>query len=116
MADKITVMVREPGLRSRWEPRVVENTLEAFQQLVGGWIETITVCRGLVLIVNEEGVLKNLPENIYACGHWLRGTVVAAGVKGDDFADCPMGSDWQMRIAIGVESARASRKGTEDDA
>lgn len=114
MAEKISVMVREPGPRSRWEPREVENTLEVFQQLVGGWIETITVCRGLVLIVNEEGVLKNLPENIYACGHWLRGTVVAVGVKGDAFADCPMSSDWQMRIAIGLESARAARKVAEE--
>lgn len=42
----------------------LENTLEAFQGAVGGYIEAVTLPRtGLVVIVNEEGRLLGLPPN-----------------------------------------------------
>ena len=108
MAEKIHVMVKEPGHNAKWERREVENTLRTFQGLVGGYIETVTVCDGLVLIVNEEGKLQNLEPNVLVRNDWLAGTVVAVGVAGEDFASCPLTTNWQMRIALGIESARAS--------
>ena len=48
------------------EPEMVDidNTLKALQQAVGGYIETVTLPRtGLVVIVNEEGRLLDLPKN-----------------------------------------------------
>lgn len=48
------------------EPQMIEmkNTLKAFQEAVGGYIETVTLERtGLVVIVNEEGKLMGLPIN-----------------------------------------------------
>lgn len=107
MAEKINVMVKEPG--DKWQRREVDNTLRTFQGLVGGHIETVTVTTDrLVLIVNEEGKLQELPENVLFRNDWLVGTVVAVGVAGEDFASCPLATDWQMRIALGVESARCS--------
>lgn len=107
MAEKIHVMVKEPG--EKWQRREVDNTLRTFQGLVGGHIETVTVTPDrLVLIVNEEGKLQELPENVLFRNDWLVGTVVAVGVAGEDFASCPLATDWQMRIALGVESARCS--------
>lgn len=107
MAEKIHVMVKEPG--EKWQRREVDNTLRTFQGLVGGHIETVTVTPDrLVLIVNEEGKLQELPENVLFRNGWLVGTVVAVGVAGEDFASCPLATDWQMRIALGVESARCS--------
>ena len=107
MAEKIHVMVKEPG--EKWQRREVDNTLRTFQGLVGGHIETVTVTPDrLVLIVNEEGKLQELPENVLFRIDWLVGTVVAVGVAGEDFASCPLATDWQMRIALGVESARCS--------
>ena len=107
MAEKIRVMVKEPG--EKWQRREVDNTLRTFQGLVGGHIETVTVTPDrLVLIVNEEGKLQELPENVLFRNDWLVGTVVAVGVAGEDFASCPLATDWQMRIALGVESARCS--------
>lgn len=108
-AEKIHVMVKEPGADSKWERREVDNTLRTFQGLVGGYIEAVTVCDGLVLIVNEEGKLQGLEPNVFFRGDWLVGTVVAVGVNKDheDFASCPLVTHWQMRIALGLESARA---------
>ena len=107
MDNKIHVMVKEPG--EKWERREVDNTLRTFQGLVGGYIETVTVTPGrLVQIVNEEGKLQGMPANVLFREDWLVGTIVAVGVDGEDFASCPLVTDRQMRITLGVESARRS--------
>ena len=82
---QILVCVKYPGEEPRIEP-LFENTLEAFQEAVGGWIETVTLCTDLVLIVNEEGRIRGLPYNTTICGCQLYGPVLAVGVKGDEFA------------------------------
>ena len=97
-------MIKEPG--ENWERREIDNTLKALQGLVGGYIETVNVQDDLVLIVNEEGVLQELEPNLYIRGYWLRGTIVAVGVDGENFADCPIERPWLMRIAVGIANAR----------
>ena len=83
---QILAIVKEPGKPPRVEP-LFENTLRAFQEAVGGYIETITFCLDLVLIVNEEGRIRDdVPFNCRVCdGLDLYGTIVAVGVKGDEF-------------------------------
>lgn len=79
----ITVIIKEPGK----EPVVdhfFENTLEAFQEAVGGYIETVTFATDAVIVCNEEGLLLNLPENRTKLGTLL-GTIVVCGVKRDEF-------------------------------
>lgn len=61
--DHINSIIKEPGKKAR--SHMIENTLEAFQQAVGGYIETIKVMTDTVMIVNEEGKLMNLPHNFY---------------------------------------------------
>lgn len=39
----------------------IENSLEAFQTTVGGYIEVIPLTNKLVVVCNEEGKLKELP-------------------------------------------------------
>ena len=46
----------------------IENSLEALQAAVGGYIETITVTSDACIICNEEGRLLNLPFNCKLCG------------------------------------------------
>lgn len=67
----------------------IENTLEALQHEVGGYIKTITLASDLVLICDEEGRLKNKAPNLPASVFvpWLVGDVIVAGVSGDDFCD-----------------------------
>lgn len=77
--------VREP-----WELVEIENTLEALQREVGGYIETLTVTCDSCLIVNEEGAISDLPYNTRLFGQFLFGTILFVGVKGDEFCDVPM--------------------------
>lgn len=82
---QILIVIKEPGKPPRQEP-LFDNTLEAFQTAVGGYIETVTIATDLVLICNEEGRLLGLPHNLSVCGVDFCGTVLAVGIKGDEFA------------------------------
>jgi hypothetical protein len=82
----------------------IENTLEALQKEVGGYIETVTLIGGYaVMIVNEEGMLRgmpsNLPSNLTASAVAARkivGQALVVGVDGEEFADIP--KDVERRI------------------
>lgn len=73
------------------EPYVtwVSDSLKNLQNQVGGYIETVTVEEGLVIICNEEGRLLGLPHNCEVCGCEFVGDILFVGVDGDEFADCP---------------------------
>ena len=51
----------------------------------------MTIAEGAVIICNEEGRLLGLPHNCEVCGIDFVGTIVFAGVAGEDFADLPIG-------------------------
>jgi len=40
-----------------------QNSLEQMQKIVGGYIEVVPVAGGKTLVVNEEGLLQQLPIN-----------------------------------------------------
>ena len=71
----------------------IENTLEALQKVVGGYIETVRLRVGnAVMIVNEEGLLLGLPYNTLAsgfAGQPIVGTALIVGVNGEEFTDIP---------------------------
>ena len=46
------------------EIREIEGTLAEFQEMCGGWIETLPLPADMVMLVNEEGKLKDLEPNI----------------------------------------------------
>ena len=53
---KISVLVKDPGKTPR---RVnISNTLENLQKTVGGNIEAVTLASDLVILCDEEGLLK----------------------------------------------------------
>ena len=83
--NQILVLIKEPGQPARLEP-LFDNTLEAFQEAVGGYIETVTIQDGVVIICNEEGRLMGLQPNVEINGIDFVGTILAVGVKGDEFA------------------------------
>ena len=108
--EELRVWVKAPGRAP--EERRVPNTLEALQALVDGYIETVTVCVGksflrpyegsdgrkgqavtyvreLVVICNEEGRIIGYPSNCKLGGVRFVGTIVIAGVKGEEFTDAP---------------------------
>ena len=78
--------------RAPWELVEIENTLEALQAEVGGYIETVTFTSDTCLIVNEEGIINDLPFNLNFAGLQLFGTVLWVGVNEEDgeFCDVPL--------------------------
>lgn len=86
--DKIRVIVKNPGQVA--EVREVENTLEALQELVEGWIEVLPMANGVYALVNEEGADRELPQNTGLVGYgMICGPIVLVGRDGDEFADVP---------------------------
>lgn len=67
----------------------VSNTLENWQRTVEGHIETLSGFE-IVLILNEEGMIRGLPTNFKINGHNIYGTVAVVGRGEDDFIDCPL--------------------------
>lgn len=90
MADKIKVVIKEVDKA----PYVaeIENTLEAQQEIVGGYIECIDFNDEVVMVCDEEGKLKNKPINFmreyYGVNYdYIVGTVFFVGIDEDgDFA------------------------------
>lgn len=61
--ERINVIVKDPGEPPRME--TIDNTLEALQALVGGWLEAIpTPDPATAVYVNEEGRLDGLEPNV----------------------------------------------------
>lgn len=83
---RITVLYK-PALKPCRE-RIIPNTLEVCQKLVGGNIEVVRLLPGVLLVCNEEGRLLNLPPNPYA-GAMLFGDWFICGECGEEFADVP---------------------------
>lgn len=81
--------------------REIENTLEAFQELVGGYIETFTFSTDTTLVINEEGRLLGLPVNADFCGHRFVGPMIFVGYDEEgEFVDLPVETEEEMRRAI----------------
>jgi len=57
----VKVLLYKPGC----EPAIkfIAPTLEAMQDVVGGYIETVRLTDNLVLVCDEEGKLKDKPAN-----------------------------------------------------
>ena len=81
------VLVKNPGEDPK--TMVITNNLHLLQQLVDGPIEVHTLTDGLVMIVNEEGKLKNLEPNFYVdrLKDTIFGTAIFCGEDGEDFTD-----------------------------
>lgn len=76
---------KEPGN----EPEIIEieNTLEALQKEVGGYIQAIGIEDNCCVICDEEGRLKGYEQNCVVGGIDFVGPILIVGVAGEDFAD-----------------------------
>jgi hypothetical protein len=93
---KMKVVVKEPSKAP--VEKDIENTLEALQELVGGWIE-FTAYNGCDVIVNEEGKLMGLEPNLVnEYGDVLVGTVVFVGEADDEGELTDVNVDKIMRM------------------
>lgn len=74
----------------------IDNTLEALQKLVGGYIEAHTLSspypgkEAIVVICDEEGRLKGYDYCITICGLDFVGDIFVCGQNEDEFTDVPL--------------------------
>ena len=70
-------------------PDEPELNLRALQKLVGGYIESCPLAQlrehGILLLANEEGLLKGLEPNKNLYPFFFVGQLVAVGFDGDEF-------------------------------
>lgn len=88
--ESMTVLVVEPG----YEPyeKIIPNTLEAKQELVGGLITAIYPYEEMVAIVaNDEGILLGMDFNRSVEGGYggVFGPFFVCGLTEDDFCSLP---------------------------
>ena len=81
------IVKKEPG--KGYYAKEIENTLEAMQAEVGGYIETVRFTSDCCIICNEEGRLKGLPYNDHILGVDFVGPIFFVGTKGEEFCDVP---------------------------
>lgn len=82
---QILVIRKEPGKSAEVEP-LFENTLEAFQAAVGGYIEAVPVTQNLCILCNETGRIDGLPYNCKVMGFDFYGPILAVGTRDCEFA------------------------------
>ena len=86
------VIIKEVGESPRIEE--IENTLEALQSLVNGYIEAVHIDNEIILICNEEGNLQGLPPNFRIGNTTIVGTAVFVSHNSEgDFASL---NDWHI--------------------
>ena len=76
----------------------IEDELEVYQKFVDGYIECVLINERLVMVVNDEGSIRELPENIIAsCLYWsitgrpvtpICGNVILVGYRPEDGSFC----------------------------
>ena len=81
------VLYKKPGFPP--VERDIDNSLEALQSLVGGWIETVSIGDDVAVICNEEGKNLGLPPNFYVerIDDMILGPAVFVRVDGEEFTD-----------------------------
>lgn len=69
------------------EPEVkeVEDDLKAYQALVGGYVEQVTLSNKLALVCDEEGRLTGKAFNGMVAGHDIRGDYFFIGLRGGNW-------------------------------
>lgn len=68
---KINVLKLTAGNTVIIEASRIEDELEVYQKFVDGCIECVRINERLVMVVNDEGLIRELPENIIAsCLYW----------------------------------------------
>ena len=63
----ISTIIKTDGTRMNVEPKNgTDFQLDELQEIVGGYIEIVHLSNGQIMVVNEEGLIYDLPYNAEA--------------------------------------------------
>lgn len=74
LSKDVLVWIKEPGYVIY--PKRVPNTLEALQEIVGGYVEELGMCTDLRILCNEEAILGDYIFNVSIAGAQLFGNLI----------------------------------------
>ena len=107
MDQKINILIVEPGKEPR--PATVEDTLEAFQQIVGGPIEAgCYLPQRVLLVCNSEGKHMGLMpnrENPTDSGDFIAGTFLLCSFEGEHFASLTPAQQTQFQAYFALPAS-----------
>lgn len=104
------IVVKKVG----YEPEVKEinNELSEFQDIVGGYIECVSLFDNVVCVCNEEGKLLRLTPNFIFNGDVIVGDVFFCAAGEEDFESL---NDEQIDLVMTVLDLFGLRKQNDDD-
>lgn len=79
----ITVVIKEPGKEAY--SKEIEDDLEVYHKILGGYLEAVGFDKRQVLLCDEEGKLKGYEPNLLVPGDIIVGTVIVVGTRGEEF-------------------------------
>lgn len=88
MSKKIKAIIKRPDEKIG-HMTAISPSLENLQKTVGGYIETVTFGKA-VIICDEEGRLKGKEYNCKIGTVDFVGTIIMVGSDGEEFADVPI--------------------------
>lgn len=83
----------------------VREQTKSLQKAVGGHFNAITLSPECVMIVDDDGLLKNKPKNLkatQASGMHIVGDALVLGVDGDMFTDVPEHIETLLLTLFGI--------------
>lgn len=83
------------------EVGTMANSVDGMQEAVGGYVQVVNIgSDGMVILCDEEGLMKELPYNRGLKGDWL-----VVGTKGEEFVSLTDSQvEWVMQNVIGVNA------------
>lgn len=79
----IRAMVKEPGKPA--EVKHIEDTLESYQQIVGGYLYPVRMGAGILMVCNKEGKMMELEANMFWHGDVIVGSIIFVKDDGEKF-------------------------------
>lgn len=99
MKEQIKVLIKKPFLPV--QEATIPNTLKGLQDVVEGYIETVTLADDCFIICNEEGRILGLPYNCRICGVDFVGPIALVGADGEETTDVPVSAETFEKMIVG---------------
>ena len=81
----IRVLIKQAGEKARI--RQIDDDYKAMQEIVGGHLAHLMLTKDLTMLVDDDGKLKHREPNFVTDFDVILGTVIFAGVDGEDLTD-----------------------------